>query len=651
MTRHEFQYSLSQQSEIIVRFSFQRNEGFDDLKIHNVGGFWVWFQFNSEASCEAFKANENLKNLWPTFKSVSPSFVVDERLIWLKIYSLPLGMGRVCIVMKRKSLISELVNVVISKASYMVQVQEVGSWNILITDDTESTDSKDDHFDEECKSVNTAEKPLEYLDEILQPLEEEFEPLSSNNNEKSTSDGSVSSGFENVTKASQLFYVPKSSMRSTLFANYRKKDIKGFFIIDDLNRLVEVGGALWDISECYGSLFSSGDATIFNFFIQDANLLDLPMGGKMFTWMNKAGTKLSKIDRFLILEDVLEAHSDIHVTILDKLWSNHNLILLDYNKIDFGPIPFHIFHSWFDCSDLVDVVKELRVGNFFGGDSFRECYGSLFSSGDATIFNSFIQDANLLDLPMGGKMFTWMNKAGTKLSKIDRFLILEDVLEAHSDIHVTILDKLWSNHNLILLDYNKIDFGPIPFHIFHSWFDCSDLVDVVKELSPIEEGTSDGSVPSGFENVTKASQSFYVPKSKCYGSLFSSGDATIFNSFIQDANLLDLPMGGKMFTWMNKAGTKLSKIDRFLILEDVLEAHSDIHVTILDNLWSNHNPILLDCNKIDFGPIPFHIFHSWFDCSDLVDVVKELRKRDITASLCTIEDLIDSGNATDDNRA
>ncbi|GJY38702.1 putative RNA-directed DNA polymerase, eukaryota, reverse transcriptase zinc-binding domain protein [Tanacetum coccineum] len=177
--------------------------------------------------------------------------------------------------------------------------------------------------------------------------------------------------------------------------------------------------------------------------------------------------------------------------------------------------------------------------------------------------------------------------------------------------------------------------------------------------------------------------------SERFGSSFSSGDAAIFNSFIQDVGLLDLPMGGRMFTWMNKAGTKLSKIDRFLISEDVLDSHSDILVTILDKLWSDHNPILLHCKKIDFGPTPFRIFHSWFDRSDFEDVVKEAwanlpsgevgsgsafhcklkglklhlkqwysqikssecsRRRDITDSLRTIENLIDAGNVTDEDR-
>nr|GEZ46145.1 RNA-directed DNA polymerase, eukaryota, reverse transcriptase zinc-binding domain protein [Tanacetum cinerariifolium] len=75
---------------------------------------------------------------------------------------------RVCIAMKRQSFIFKVANVVINKASYPFQVQEVGSWNILISDDIESTDSEDGHFDEECKSVNVVEKPLKDLDDILE---------------------------------------------------------------------------------------------------------------------------------------------------------------------------------------------------------------------------------------------------------------------------------------------------------------------------------------------------------------------------------------------------------------------------------------------------------------------------------------------------
>lgn len=97
-----------------------------------------------------------------------------------------------------------------------------------------------------------------------------------------------------------------------------------------------------------------------------------------------------------------------------------------------------------------------------------------------------------------------------------------------------------------------------------------------------------------------------------HGSIFSRNEVDIFNSFINTADLIDLPLGGRTFTWMNKLGTKLSKLDRFLISEDVLNSLLDICVTALDRLWSDHNPILLHCNKADFGSIPFKLYHYWF---------------------------------------
>ncbi|GJW49897.1 RNA-directed DNA polymerase, eukaryota, reverse transcriptase zinc-binding domain protein [Tanacetum coccineum] len=58
-------------------------------------------------------------------------------------------------------------------------------------------------------------------------------------------------------------------------------------------------------------------------------LIDLPMGGRYFTWMNKAGTKMSKLDRFLMSENVLDTYPDIK-----------------------------FFHPWLQRSDLDVIIKE-----------------------------------------------------------------------------------------------------------------------------------------------------------------------------------------------------------------------------------------------------------------------------------------------------
>ena len=95
------------------------------------------------------------------------------------------------------------------------------------------------------------------------------------------------------------------------------------------------------------------------------------------------------------------------------------------------------------------------------------------------------------------------------------------------------------------------------------------------------------------------------------GSIFNNIEADHFNSFIDTTGLVDLPIRGRCFTWMNKACTKLSKLDRFLISEDVIDSLPDIRITALDRIWSDHNPILLHVNRIDFCPSPFKLYNSW----------------------------------------
>ncbi|GJV89185.1 RNA-directed DNA polymerase, eukaryota, reverse transcriptase zinc-binding domain protein [Tanacetum coccineum] len=107
-----------------------------------------------------------------------------------------------------------------------------------------------------------------------------------------------------------------------------------------------------------------------------------------------------------------------------------------------------------------------------------------------------------------------------------------------------------------------------------------------------------------------------------FGSIFSRHDDVHFNAFIDSSGLIDLPIGGWLFTWMNKAGTKLSKLDRFLITEDVLDSTPDIRIMALDFLWSNHTPILLHVLKPEFGQTPFMFYNSWLLRDDFDDIVK-----------------------------
>ncbi|GKD77254.1 putative RNA-directed DNA polymerase, eukaryota, reverse transcriptase zinc-binding domain protein [Tanacetum coccineum] len=112
-----------------------------------------------------------------------------------------------------------------------------------------------------------------------------------------------------------------------------------------------------------------------------------------------------------------------------------------------------------------------------------------------------------------------------------------------------------------------------------------------------------------------------IESERC-GSIFSHSEAQAFNSFIDNSGLSDIPMGGRLYTWMNKAGSKLSKLDRFLLSHDVTTICPDLKAIVLDRLWSDHNPILLHIDKTDFGPIPFKFYNSWIRHGGFDNLIK-----------------------------
>ncbi|GJW02192.1 RNA-directed DNA polymerase, eukaryota [Tanacetum coccineum] len=100
-------------------------------------------------------------------------------------------------------------------------------------------------------------------------------------------------------------------------------------------------------------------------------------------------------------------------------------------------------------------------------------------------------------------------------------------------------------------------------------------------------------------------------KTERFGSVFNVQGADMFNMFIANAGLEEIPLGGSSFTWCHKSATKMSKLDRFLISENLFNSYPDICATSLDRFLSDHRPILLRESNHDYGPIPFRYFNHW----------------------------------------
>ncbi|KAL4560863.1 hypothetical protein LXL04_033019 [Taraxacum kok-saghyz] len=111
-----------------------------------------------------------------------------------------------------------------------------------------------------------------------------------------------------------------------------------------------------------------------------------------------------------------------------------------------------------------------------------------------------------------------------------------------------------------------------------------------------------------------------------FNSTFCLNIAVAFNIFITDAGLLDMNMGGRKFTYFCDDECKLSKLDRFLVCPNFMNAFPNASVMALPREYSDHCPILLKTCRIDFGPTPFRFFNSWLyreDCDTIVKTVWE----------------------------
>jgi hypothetical protein len=100
-------------------------------------------------------------------------------------------------------------------------------------------------------------------------------------------------------------------------------------------------------------------------------------------------------------------------------------------------------------------------------------------------------------------------------------------------------------------------------------------------------------------------------------------DVHLFSMFIDDNDLLDLPLCGRRFTWYKGDGTSMSMIDHFLLSEDWwLQWPNCIQVALLRSL-SDHCPLQLSVDEENWGPRPVRMLKCWQDMAGYHQFVKD----------------------------
>nr|GFB89954.1 RNA-directed DNA polymerase, eukaryota [Tanacetum cinerariifolium] len=72
-----------------------------------------------------------------------------------------------------------------------------------------------------------------------------------------------------------------------------------------------------------------------------------------------------------------------------------------------------------------------------------------------------------------------------------------------------------------------------------------------------------------------------------------------------------------------RSAKKMSKLDRFLMSEGLLGVNPNFSALTLDRYLSDHIPIMLRDSSHDYGPVPFQMYHYWFEIDGLEEMISK----------------------------
>ena len=65
-------------------------EGFDNINLKYLGGFWFLIKFPTKEALEKFKSHVGVGSWFSSLEYASNSFVLDERVVWVDIEGVPM---------------------------------------------------------------------------------------------------------------------------------------------------------------------------------------------------------------------------------------------------------------------------------------------------------------------------------------------------------------------------------------------------------------------------------------------------------------------------------------------------------------------------------------------------------------------------------
>ncbi|GJZ01186.1 RNA-directed DNA polymerase, eukaryota [Tanacetum coccineum] len=417
------------------------NEGFVDIKIQYMGELWVMMEFVTEESIKLFRDNVSVGSWFSQIKQASMDFVTEGRIAWVEIEGIPFKLWsgntfkriaakwgelldvddqeemcfhskRLCIHTKSGRNISEEFKIIYRGKVFWIRANETPGWVPDFVDESDDEDQNDDDSKDGGSNVHEmgscgGDSDVEEVPDTL------FEK-----------DGQV-----------------KNNMEEEVMDKPKDKSKDPFHIYSLLNKKKTWVAETTMLSDCNmeeTNVIFSGNRSTMNSKDDGADsVLGQVMGYNMDGCLAQKAKKdwvkelcvRNKVNFLALQETKME---NIDLIYVKMCWGN---LAFDYVHSDSVGNSGGILYVWdlnsfcksnATISDYFVMVRgvwrltgqDLLMIAVYAPHDFKDkqlLFGSVFNVQGANMFNSFITNAGLVEVSLGGSSFTWCHKSATKM--------------------------------------------------------------------------------------------------------------------------------------------------------------------------------------------------------------------------------------------
>nr|GEX62741.1 RNA-directed DNA polymerase, eukaryota [Tanacetum cinerariifolium] len=410
------------------------NEGFVDLSVRYLGKLWVLLKFSSSKTKEAFSVNVGVSSWFSEIRQASLDIIPDGRIVWVEVEGVPLKLWSMNTFRRIASKWGDLIDIIFQGKVFWIRAKEVPGWVPDLMEESEEEEQSDVGSLEGDNKMNEDDLCGDNMDMTDVP-ETVFDE--SNGQKKDVSQ--------------DPFGIYPMLNKKTNEKNDKDHSSKGDGVSVNVNSKGD------DVDSVSIGRFKKSEA---------------PRSGGSFLCLMEEVLKVGQTMGYNMkgvannLSDIIESHGESGV------WLKNGIdltIIAVYaprdlrDKFMLWEYLGHVVNQWHGEVVIMGDFNEVRCKS--------DRFGSYFNVQGANVFNSFIVNAGLEEVPIGGSAFTWCHKFATKMSKLDRFLVSNNLLNICPHISAIKLERYLSDHMPILLRESIHDYGLVPFRFFHHWLE------------------------------------------------------------------------------------------------------------------------------------------------------------------------------------